>query len=138
MDGSNQGKVTGQSHPLALAAGEFLRVTVLQPGQAHLLQHPGNALAALGHGHLSAFQAIADVIADGHGGEQRQVLEHHVHRALVGRHVIHVLATDEDIALIRLVEARQQPQQGSLAAAGRPQNGEEGAGRHIQRDVIHR
>ena len=70
-------------------------------------------------GEFGDFEAEGDVIADGEVGEERVVLEHRVHRPLLGRQVGDVLAIQQDAALIRLFETRRHAQQGGLAATGR-------------------
>ena len=53
--------------------------------------------------------------------EQRILLEHRVHRALVGRHTGDILALEQNFAGIRLQKACDQAQGRGLAAAGRTQ-----------------
>ena len=72
-------------------------------------------------------QPVGDVGRDIEMREQRVVLEHHVHRPSVGRHAQHRLATDAHVAGARLLEARDQAQRRGLAAARRPEKGEERA-----------
>ena len=57
--------------------------------------------------------------------EQRVRLENRVHIPLVGRQVRHVCAADSDLAFVRALEARNQPERRRLAAARRPEQGQE-------------
>src|SRR5262245_44694682 len=57
--------------------------------------------------------------------EQRIALENGVDRAMVRRPVGDGLAMEQDIAGCRQLESRDQAEQGRLAAARRPEKGEE-------------
>src|SRR5437868_725207 len=57
--------------------------------------------------------------------EQRIVLEDGIDRALEGRERRDILAIKADLALGREIEAGDQPEEGGLAAARRPQKREE-------------
>ena len=80
-------------------------------------------------------EAEGDVLPDRHQRKQREVLEDQGGRPLVGPDAAHVLAADPDRALGRVDEARDHPQDGGLAAARWPEEGEELAGldRHVDR-----
>ena len=54
------------------------------------------------------------------------------------QHLRDVLAAEQDAALIRRLEARQQSQQRGLAAAARSQQREKLAGPDIERQPVHR
>jgi hypothetical protein len=62
-----------------------------------------------------------------HHREQRQLLEHHIHRTAIRRHAAHALAADGDVAAIRRDESRDHAQQRRLTAARRTQNRKEAA-----------
>jgi len=68
--------------------------------------------------------------------KQRIALEHHVDRALVGRHLGHVLAAEQDAARSRLLEPGQHAQQGRFATARTAQQGKNLALGDRQRDLI--
>ncbi|MNT61554.1 hypothetical protein D3C72_1992070 [compost metagenome] len=70
--------------------------------------------------------------------EQRIGLEHHVDRALVGRHRRHVLAIDLDGARGRLLEAGQHAQQCRFAGPRTTQEAEKFALVDVERDVVDR
>jgi hypothetical protein len=53
----------------------------------------------------------------------------------MGRDPANVTASDEDLTLSGLNEARDHPEDGGLAASAGPKNGEKLAAAHIQRDL---
>ncbi len=69
--------------------------------------------------------------------EQGVGLEHHVDRPQMRRHADHVLTVDQDAAAVRPLEARQQAQQGGLAAPRAAQQGEELATSDFEIDACH-
>ncbi len=73
-----------------------------------------------------------------HQREQRQVLEDQRGRPLVRADAVHVLAADPHRAFRRLDEAGDDAQDGGLAAARRPEEGEELAAFDVQRRVLDR
>ena len=79
-----------------------------------------------------------DVLGDRHVREQRVVLEDGVDVAPVGRQPGHVLPVELDEARGGLLEAADHAQRCRLAAAGRPQQGEELAVAHLEVDVVDR
>ena len=82
-------------------------------------------------------QAVADVVGNVHHRKEREVLEHHVDRALVGRDVGHRAALDADVARGRVEEARDHPHDRGLAAARGAEDRKERPARHVEGDVIH-
>ena len=123
-----------QGDPLALAAGNLVRLAVAELGQLHEVQHFPNAVLALCLGHLLVLEAVGDVLFHRHVGEQRIALEHHVNRTFIGRNPGHVLPVDEDAPLGRGLEACEHPQERGLAAAGAAKKGEDLALPDIKRD----
>src|SRR5262249_10247634 len=75
--------------------------------------------------HAGDAQAVADVPLHAHMREHGVGLEHHVDRPLVGIDALHHLAVDDDLAVARSLEAGEHAQQRGLAAARRPEQGEE-------------
>ncbi len=69
-------------------------------------------------------------------GEQRVVLEHHVHRALVGRVAGDVAIAQEDPAARRELEAADHAQGRRLAAAGRAEQREELASGDVEGHLV--
>ena len=85
--------------------------------------------------HALALQAVADVLAHRVPGEERVFLEHD--GALpAGRR--DQLAADPQFAARRLLEAREQVEQRGLAAAARPDDGEELVVLDLEIDVVQR
>src|SRR5207245_300514 len=78
------------------------------------------------------------VLEHRHVPEQRVVLEHEADLALAHVHVGGVLALEQDAARIGRLQARDDAQQRGLAAAGRPQQGDQFAGVDAERDVLQR
>ncbi len=85
------------------------------------------------------------VVADVHGRERVRLLEHHAdaHADLLGAGAgrVDVLAVEPDLpgergARHQLVHAVEQPQEGGLAAARRPDERGDLAGRHVQVDAL--
>ena len=118
-------------HPLLLPTRELVDALVLGTGKAHPLQHRADTPRDVGFGQAAPRQAIANVFADRHHGKQRQVLEHHVHRALVWRHSPHAVAADADVPGIGAHETGNHAQQRGLATARRAEDREKAAARHV-------
>lgn len=70
-------------------------------------------------------QRKGDVVGNAHQRKESKVLEDQRCRALVRADALHVLPADQHPAFGRIGEAGNTPQQGGLAAAGWPQEGEE-------------
>ena len=124
----------GDRDPLLLAARQLPDPPAPHAGQPHQLQggvRPSLDLAAVEPGPALP-QAKADILGDGHVGEQRIVLEHHVDRPAIGGNADHRLAGDGDLALVGLLEPGDQPQRGGLAAARRAEEGMERAARNLE------
>ena len=86
--------------------------------------------------HLLALEAEADVLADAQVREQRVALEDGVGRPLVGGQAGHVLAVDQDLAGVGLLEAGDHPQGRRLAAARGAEQGEELAAGELEVEVV--
>ena len=128
----------GQGHTLLLAAGELPGAPALVPAQAHELQGLANPAGLIRLGRLPLAQAVAHVPGNVHVREERVVLEDRVDVAPVRRDAGHRLAGEVDLAAGGLLEARDHPQGGGLAAAGRPKERVEGAALHGQVHLVHR
>ena len=76
-------------------------------------------MLTLGLGDAGHLQREAHVVAHGHVRVQRVVLEHHRDVAVLGRQVGDVPVADVDRSGVDLLQAREHPQRGGLAAAGR-------------------
>ena len=126
----------GDGDTLLLAAGEGLHVAVLVVGHRDELEDPADALLDLLLGHFLELEAEGDVVVHVQVREQGVALEHGVQRTLVRRDAGEFLAVHEDGAFVRLEKARDHPEEGGLAAAGRAQQGDEFAAADIQVDVL--
>ncbi len=82
--------------------------------EAECLFGAGSAVAL---GHPPHLQPELDVLADGHVGEQRVVLEHGVDVSVVRRDARDILAVQEHSTRGRLLEPRDHPQARRLARA---------------------
>jgi hypothetical protein len=88
--------------------------------------------------HAVDLQPVSDVVDDRHMRKDGIGLEHHVHGALVGRDVAHVLTVDQNMAFARHLETGKHAQQGGLAAARRPEKCEELPWHDVKADIVHR
>ena len=79
-----------------------------------------------------------DVFEDGQVWKERVGLEDGVHVPPVGREPDDAAAAEEDLARAGLLEAADHAQRRRLAAARGPEQGEEAAGRDLDRHVVNR
>ena len=107
-----------------------------KPGELDEGQHLADAALDLAVLDLLAAQAEGDVLVDREVREEGVVLEDGVDVPPVRRQPGHVLAVQLDQAGRRLLEAADHAQRRGLAAAGRPQEGEELAVAHLEVDVV--
>src|SRR5260370_1371759 len=80
-------------------------------------------------------QAEGDVVEHGQVREQRVVLEDHAEPAALGRQVIDRASIEPDLAARGRKQPGQQVQRGGLAAARRPQEGDELAAVYVEREL---
>ncbi len=109
---------TTHGDPLALAAGECLRLAGeerLEAEEVGGFQDPG---VTLGLGDASHLQGEAHVVGDGHVRVQRVVLEHHGDVPVLRGQVGDVAIADHDLPGVHLFEASEHAQRGGLAATG--------------------
>ena len=95
-------------------------------------------LGDLGLADVLALEAVGDVVLDAQVREQRVALKDGVGRALVRRQAGDVVAVDQDLARVRLLEAGDHPQRRRLAAAARAEQGEELPFRDVEVDGVDR
>jgi hypothetical protein len=100
----------GERDALLLAAGEHRGPVLLPAGHLHQLERFPRLGLALRLADLALLEPIGHVVQHGHMREQRVLLKDGVDLALVGRRADRVGATDQDLALVRLLEAGNQPQ----------------------------
>ena len=125
----------GERDALALAARELVRVAVRLVLEADELERALRARA------IVTRAAERDVALDGEVREERVVLEDHPDPALLGRRPRcgrprRGWPPTVTLPPSRPLEARDQAQQGRLAAAGGAEDGEELAGVHGERDLV--
>src|ERR1700722_2216242 len=136
QQGRLQDQAARDGDALPLAARQRVDALVGGVAQANPFQHRIAALHSFGPTHAASGQAERDVFANGHHREQRQLLEHHVDRAAVRRHIAHALAADRDVAAVRRNEPRDHAQQRRLAAARRTENRKKAAALHRKRQGV--
>ena len=129
-----------QRDALPLAAGELVRVAVGQPVELHQLEQLEHlAPDLLGGRPLRAPlhpQPEGDVLEHGHVPEQRVVLEHEADLPLAHVAVGGILAVEQHGAAVGHLEPGDHAQQRGLAAPGRPEQGDQLAGREGQADIV--
>ncbi len=92
-------------------------------------------LAGVEAGHL---EWESDVLGDRHLWVQRMGLERHRDVALAGAEFVDAFAVEADLTVGRILQARDHPQDGALAAAGRAEQDAELAVVDVEVDVAHR
>jgi hypothetical protein len=122
---------------LALAAGQLLRAPVQVRRQPEELGRPRDALVHDVLRRVSQTQPEADVVGDGEVRVERVVLEDHRDVPLLGRQVVHDALADRDLAFGDVLEPRDHPQRGRLAAARRADEHDELAVADLEREVVH-
>ncbi len=122
---------------LALAAGELARQALQQAGDAQHLGGLAHPCLDLGLRRLARAQAEGDVLEHVHVRVERVVLEHHGDVAIARAHMVHHAPADLDGAFLGFLQPGDGAQQGALAAARRPDQHGELAGRHFQVDAAH-
>ena len=125
-------------HALALAAGQSLGLAVQILGDVQDLSGLLHLLVDLILGDLPQLQGEGHILPHGHVGIQSVVLEHHGDVPVLGGHVVHQLAVDVQLACADLLQARDHPQGGGLAAAGGPHQHDELLVGHFQVEVLDR
>ena len=129
------GQCPGQRHPLLLAAGKGVGGAALHTRQVYQIQRLGH----LG-GPLAAGDPVAHVAGHIQVGEQRPVLEHHAHMAVLGPNpgaaAVHCGSVQADLPLIGPLQPGDEPQQGGLAAPARSQKRQHLAGVQCHIEVV--
>ena len=104
---------------LALAAGELLGAAREQFGDVENAGSVVDPLLDLGLGEFAQLEPERHVFGDRHVRVERVVLEHHGDVAVLRRQVVDHGPADRDFAVGDLLQARNHPQCGALAATGR-------------------
>ena len=118
-------QAAGDGHPLLLPARELVDAAALEAFEAHDLQHFQHFGADRLLRQFFEPQAESHVFKHVQMREQRILLEHRVHRPLVGRLTGDVLAIKKDIARFWGDEPGDHAQGRGLAAARRAEEGHE-------------
>ena len=127
-----------QRDPLPLASGQLACPALPVSGQPYQLQHFLDALRELPLREPGLAHAERDVGRDIQMREYRVALEHHVHRAVVGRNERHVLAVDVDAPAARHLEAGEHAEQGRFPATRRSEQRKELSLRDLEVCIVHR
>ena len=131
-------QAAGQGHALLLTTRELVRLAFGVRRELHQGQHLVGAFLNFVFGQAFALETKGDVLPNVEVGKQRIRLEHHVDRAVVGRHGRHVLTTEQDAPRRGLLKAREHAQQGRLATTRTAQQRKDLALADRQRDLIDR
>ena len=129
-------QTAGNGNTLLLTAGQLMDAAALKPFQADDLEHFQHLGADFLLGHLFQAQAESDILKHIQVREERVLLEHRVHRPLVGRHVGDVLAIKKDIARFRGDKTGNHTQGCRLAAAGGAEEGDKFLVVDVQRESV--
>ena len=118
-------KCPGQSRALLLSAGQLGRILERIVRQADNVDHLVDGLLDLVHGDVLLLQTEGHVLLYVHVGEEAVVLKDHSDVAVLWSHVSDVFAVQVDLAAGRIFQAGQDSQQGTLAAAGGAEEGDQ-------------
>ena len=127
----------GHRDALLLAAGQLRRAAMAEAFQPHHRQRLLDPRLDFGPPHAAHLEREGEVLRHAHMGEESVVLEHHAQPALVRRTARNVLALQQDRSGRGRLEPGQHHQRRRLAAARRPQQGQELARRDIEVEVAH-
>ncbi len=128
----------GQGNALLLAAGECEHVAAGKALQPHQTQHLVHALPPARGAHALHPQAELDVLVHPQMREQAVVLEHEPEPAPVHGRLCKVPAIEQDLPGIRSLQAGDEPKERALAAAARPEDGEDFPVLHRQAEPVQR
>ena len=129
---------TGERDALLLAAGHLRGQLLGLVGEMHEIEH---LLDSILHSRLvpaATFEPVADVAGGRHVGKQRVGLEDDAEIAIARGDRGQVGLAEANAAAIGLLKPGDDPQQGGLAAARGPEEADEGALGHLQRDMVER
>ncbi len=125
-----------QRRALPHAARQRRRIGFLKTLQSRLRDAGRDARLLLRGGYARKLQAIADIGADRAPRKQRVALKDitDIGRRLAGNHRH---AVDQDLAAARPDQRRDHVEDGALARAGRPEQGDEFAAADAERNIAH-
>lgn len=111
-------KASGQCHPLALTARQFVDTAVAESLESHQFEHGLDPIVQFARRALLHFQAEGDVLPDIFMGEKGILLEHHAEISLVRWNGRDIAAAKVNGAGIIFFQTGDEPQQSGLARAG--------------------
>src|SRR5262249_49895658 len=123
---------------LLLTARELARKTALITRKVDECERRCDAPIDLRTRPAAHLEGKRDVATHIHMREQRVVLEHHSDVAPGRRRERHVLAAEQDAALLRQLEARDNLEKRRLAGTARPEDGQEFARLDLKIDAVER
>ena len=130
------GKRAAECHTLSLTARQRGHLALAEPVEPQHREQLGHSPDDLGAADAPQFQAVADILRHCHVRPQCIGLEHHRDVALVGRQPGDIASADRYLTACHSDEPANGAQQGGLATARRPQEGNELAAYGAQRDVV--
>ena len=125
-------------HALPLPAGQLRRLAAQQAGEAQHLRRLGDAQANLRLGHFAKLQTERHVLLDVKMREQRVILEHHCHVAILRLHAADLAIVEKNAAARGLLQPGDESQQGGLAATRRPYEHHQLAIGDLEAHPVHR
>src|SRR5207247_4340175 len=128
----------GEGDALALAARELIRLSGSDGRELHTVEHLFDAPLPLGRADSLDSQAVRDVVGDRHVWEEGVVLEYRVYVPGIGRLARDVASFEQDVTLVRKLEARDQAECRRLPGARGTEHREELATRNPELDRVHR
>src|SRR6185312_92039 len=117
------------------AAGKLRGVGILEAFQMHEIDQLLRPSLALGLGHALLLEAVEHVLLHGLPRKERVILEDN---AAIGSGLRHPLAADRDTAALDRQEPAEKIEKRALAAARGPEQRDEFALFHFQRDAVER
>src|SRR6202035_1788423 len=116
---------TRERDALALPAGELRGTTRADVGETDAIEYLARLRPALLLRDAADAQPVLDVLEHRHVREEGVVLEDGVHVALGRSNARHIDAGKLDVAIVRALEARDDPQSRRLPRPGRAEHREE-------------
>ena len=126
----------GNGDTLLLTAGQAGNTTVGKAGEHDHIQHFFNLFLDFLLGNLPFPQGKGNVFKYIQVGEQGVFLEHRIDIALMGRHIVDAFSHKNNVALIRVGKAADNPQRSGLSAAGGTEKGNKFVIVDIQTDIV--
>ena len=127
----------GESDPLTLPTAELAGQARLHTREPDHVEHPANPPRDPRARRSPHPEPERDIVEDGLVGEQRIVLEHQTHVAVLGIEPCDIPGAEHDAPLVGKQETSHDVQRGGLAAPARSQQREELALAHVDVDGPH-